>query len=111
MSDSVETRVARGAQLLDERLPGWVERIDLDRLNVVNACNCVLGQQFETDGFRYGFDIGLDKLFAGDRRNAARHGFLVDRSEWDELTAEWRRVIRGRRTWDEFPQQAGGPDA
>lgn len=36
--------VARGAELLDEKLPGWADQIDLDSLNMAVSCNCVLGQ-------------------------------------------------------------------
>lgn len=37
-------RVARGAALLDEKRPGWAERIDLPTLSMASDCMCVLGQ-------------------------------------------------------------------
>lgn len=36
--------VARGAALLDSKLPGWADQIDLDALKLDDACACVLGQ-------------------------------------------------------------------
>lgn len=37
---------AKGAALLDERMPGWHARIDLDRLDLADGKQCVLGQLF-----------------------------------------------------------------
>lgn len=36
--------VANGAQLLDERVPGWWREISLDTLKLSNCRNCVCGQ-------------------------------------------------------------------
>lgn len=39
--------IRRGVEILDERGPeGWRERIDLDRLNIAQARDCILGQCF-----------------------------------------------------------------
>jgi hypothetical protein len=102
MSDSIEAQVARGAALLDEKLPGWDQRIDLDNLDLGNKCNCVLGQEFDDDDavgpLEFGYDAGLRELFAGDDDKAVDHGFLAaDYEPHDQLTAEWRRVILARR--------------
>lgn len=40
----VAERVAAGAAYLDDREPGWWERIDMDRLDMSAECLCVLGQ-------------------------------------------------------------------
>lgn len=57
-------RVARGAALLDEKYPGWADRINLERFDLGNACTCVLGQ---LEGF---FWTGAQKLFGTpDRLN------------------------------------------
>jgi hypothetical protein len=120
MTDTIETRVAQGVALLDEKLPGWDERIDLDNLELDNTCNCILGQEFchhpdvdmEDDGNDEGwpaaspFDIGVRELFDAVRftnpEHAARsHGFDASSpsmpGEFDTLTAEWKRVILARR--------------
>lgn len=43
---SVAERVAHGAAWLDERYPGWVDAIDLGKLNVASCHACVLGQVY-----------------------------------------------------------------
>lgn len=39
-----EDRVAAGAALLDEKLPGWHDQIDTETLEMGDECRCVLGQ-------------------------------------------------------------------
>lgn len=106
---TITERVARGAALLDEKLPGWVERIDLDKLNLFDDERCVIGQLFtydptsESEAFEVGaFDLfGLDYSFNANAPALIEHGFS-DRSDVElaifaELTAEWKRVILARR--------------
>lgn len=102
MNDTIETRVARGVALLDERLPGWVERIDLYKLDLASGCRCILGQEFRghvsESSYSNGYLIGLDELFNDDDDEAARHGFTVEVGEpFAALEVEWRRVILARR--------------
>lgn len=43
--NAVELECAtRGAELLDNRWPGWWQEVDLSRLDLSDSCNCVLGQ-------------------------------------------------------------------
>lgn len=37
-----------GAAILDERVPGWASKIDLDELRLSSCTQCVLGQLCET---------------------------------------------------------------
>jgi hypothetical protein len=65
MSDTIESRVARGAALLDERLPGWDGLIDLGRLSLSSPCNCILGQTWGESGFSgapTAFELQADAL-------------------------------------------------
>lgn len=39
-------RVAAGATYLDDRVSGWADRINLDRLNISDEFNCIIGQLF-----------------------------------------------------------------
>jgi hypothetical protein len=62
--------VARGAALLDEKLPGWHERIDLEILDLSETSVCVLGQLFEEPikvplWVRQRFSARADALTAG----------------------------------------------
>jgi hypothetical protein len=62
---------ANGATLLDERMPGWHDKIDLDRLDLASEKTCVLGQLFPvkitTQRWRdYGFAT-LDAAVSSER--------------------------------------------
>lgn len=104
MATDVTGRVARGVALLDEKVPGWVDRVDVEQLDVSNGLTCVLGQLFLT------YSSGRAKLDL-DEVQAAEHGFqlrfpkgstLADLvtvlaaafgDEYPALTREWQRVI------------------
>lgn len=108
MTDTIETRVARGAALLDEKLPGWVDRIDLDKLDIGNPCQCVLGQTWAGDVHPDSNEYlaHADDLFGhswdddtGSNSVDIRHGFNAFwREDAAALAAEWRRVIEARRS-------------
>ena len=119
---TIPVRVAAGVALLDARDPGWWEAggpgrpINLDTLNLADGACCVLGQRcpdatlarhlgFEGDGDRWpGYQAyaaelsGIETWDDPDGWCAAR-GFTLTGalSGWDELTAEWVRVISGHR--------------
>ena len=46
LSQTAKEAVARGAALLDEKVPGWWKVIDLEKLRMQNCTNCMLGQLF-----------------------------------------------------------------
>jgi hypothetical protein len=89
---SAAERVAAGVALLDQKRPGWDAEVDLTLLLLASCDRCVLGQLYgdysrATDVFdeddypeQYGFD-----LFEGDPLT------------YEDLTAEWKRVITERR--------------
>jgi hypothetical protein len=97
MTATVAERVARGAALLDGKLPGWDERIDLAVLDLETCTLCVLGQVFASAAAQSGFagyGVGLRALDVA----GFPYGFTAAEGEtWAELTAEWRRVITARR--------------
>ena len=41
---TIEERVANGAQLLDEKVPGWYKLINLATLRLSSCYDCVCGQ-------------------------------------------------------------------
>lgn len=45
-ADSIVARAKRGAELLDEVLPGWADHINLDEFDMKSCCDCALGQLF-----------------------------------------------------------------
>jgi hypothetical protein len=108
---TIAERVAAGAAFLDEHDPDWwradVERaIDLGTLAMWRGDCCVLGQRcpIETMDTRY---IAYARQLSGFRddnsallRWAQGLGFYAAEAKhgsWDLLTAEWKRVITGRR--------------
>lgn len=102
----LDPRVVRGAELLDERMPGWAEHIGLDDLDLGDAERCVLGQiglcVFDADycgtverlfDIPRPFNHTLDEEFA--------HGFVgedFDAGDWRTLEQDWRLAILSRRT-------------
>jgi hypothetical protein len=97
---TVAERVARGAALLDEREPGWAERIDLGRLDVMSECRCVLGQLYlrEWPDLRLPYLFAVRALGIDDTQAEQALGFDDEDGEYPELTAEWHRVITARRS-------------
>lgn len=97
----IDPRVLRGVALLDEKHPGWAQRINLDRFELRAIDNCVLGQLYERDYFKgvsqvlgnasevvqedFGFNVGYD----GDDAEVER--------VFDLLEADWRVVIAERQ--------------
>jgi nucleoside 2-deoxyribosyltransferase len=86
-------RAAAGARFLDERRPGWAGRIDMDRLALIDDCDCILGQ---LDGT---YDRGLAELGL-TLRDESLLGFISDNISawsWDQLDAAWTAEIGKRR--------------
>lgn len=94
----VKDAVKRGAELLDKKVPGWYEHIDLEKLDQAFPSSCVVGQLAVT-----GHILDADNYYTALRRigvdgSASRFGY--DRGvlvTYPELNAEWTRVIRKRR--------------
>ena len=108
MTDSIEARVARGVALLDEKVCDWVQRINLDHLNIEDCTECILGQLGDESVENTAFEDAAIALIGGEafqyNSNAQaliEHGFSDMRGSgkrtFDALTAEWRRVILARR--------------
>jgi hypothetical protein len=50
-------RAARGAQFLDQHLPGWTEFLDLDYFNLASPSSCVIGQLADKDMAQFKEDV------------------------------------------------------
>lgn len=93
--NTVAARAARGAALLDEKILGWAERIDVDRLRIDDPFSCILGQLFSGNFLPYthgveqvfGYQVGLD--------TAVDFGFEDFYSD-DLLTNAWLEEISAR---------------
>lgn len=103
---TLAARVAKGAALLDGAVPGWYLRIDLTTLDLGSCGECVLGQLFEGDYDHGVFELrepmALNVPFEPFSRPEVEHGFLLPLARlnvegYDDLAAEWARVITARR--------------
>ena len=122
----MKAEILAGMDLLDQKYPGWVKKVDLDRLdqwesewtqvdNLTESCGCVLVQVFGS------YITGLEKLglFHGrysiqqEEGSAEQFGFQTH-NQWDNngsllgyedeenelcyktLTSWWKRLFRAR---------------
>ncbi len=94
-------RIARGAAFLDERAPGWRQRIDLDKLEMVNPAQCLVGQLFGDYYRALGPNLGLAAseaipLGLNLAMNDSSGSEDEDRN-YETLDAEWRQYIEATR--------------
>lgn len=109
--ETMATRIQRGVALLDEKAGvGWVHHIDLPRLDLADANQCVLGELYETEARQFGmsgYGLALWGFYGGpdtvdpiinwyEGNGAADYGFCRwdDESSYDNLTRAWKRKIR-----------------
>ena len=97
---TIAQRVQNGIKLLDTAMPGWREKIDISRLDLMSPNFCVLGQVMGRE--RCGYTLAVDKLSLSiqDREDA---GFLrpilneetVEQrmAGWEELTTAWKEAL------------------
>ncbi len=112
MTDSLYAEeVAEGIEFLNDEVPDWWTLIDLDTLDLSSADVCVLGQVFaaraDETGLASGYHYVLNQyenmhyavtsmgFCAGTKHNAIYGGTCSD--EYDDLNAEWARVITNLR--------------
>jgi hypothetical protein len=97
----VHQRVQRGAVLLDERFPGWVDDVNLSTLDMHSLDDCVLGQvahaRLDVNEVSTGWGAGMEYLFKStDSYVSEAYGF-DGVQEYGALGAAWRRLIEERR--------------
>lgn len=104
-TDLIRGRVARGAQLLDDNIPGWRDSIDKRRLNLCDAHGCILGQLHDEGPFatQSGYAIGSKNLGLWDEELVV-NGRLIPATvhfgfnalhpwEYPYLLREWLRLL------------------
>ena len=92
-----KNKVAKGAALMDKELPGWEKKIDLERLDLGDICNCVVGQLYPDESYITAvYDLlGINSIIES---TTDEYGFSA--SEWRDypsLTREWKQLIQERR--------------
>lgn len=90
----MKAEVEKGIKLLDEKVPGWRERIDPDSLDMSDCFQCILGQLFGS------FSDGSKKLGFVWLGNTEDFGFEVKQRfaplPYDELTNLWKKELEKR---------------
>lgn len=96
----VLARVKNGIALLErEHGPDWVDKIDLDVLDIADGSVCVLGQLYGGDYFD-----ACARLFGNelDTQPPREHGFCATRirpaDDWLALQKAWEHVLTPRVT-------------
>ena len=84
---SITERVERGAALLDAKRPGWWRRINLRRLDIRSACDCIAGQLG-------GYSDTLRALGLLDGEEDVEHGFEAIDPDGDVLAGEYHRLVQ-----------------
>lgn len=99
--------VRKGAELLDERVPGWASKIVQDEFGMIDRDTCVLGQQVQGFG---GFEkLTYDLFGSGDGHfgfnwgEIEAHGFAAptlgveeDVEAYAALDDAWQQQINKR---------------
>lgn len=93
---TIQRRVNRGVALLNARFPGWLTRVNIERLNAGDMLDCPLAQ---ASGER--FNPNYVGIGPNDYRKQQNNGFHIDSSNdmasrmvlWPKLTATWKRTI------------------
>lgn len=86
MYGTIAERVSAGVALLDKRMPGWREEIDIEIFDMYSPGACILGQLFGgysqgltelggVGGVSNGFDCTPDEYHQAD-------SFMILRDEW-----------------------------
>lgn len=103
ITDDIVRRVEAGAAWLDENKPGWVDQIDLDRLDMYERPDCILGQlygNFNNVAQYFGDEPTEERPLSHDA--AVSFGFFAANLERCEeeyaiLQSAWKRLITTRR--------------
>jgi hypothetical protein len=115
MDTELRETIELGAAWLDERLPGWAQAINLERLELDSSCGCVLGQLAEdlpgavkqpTTSLTGPWTFWSVVASWGDDhpltlQEAIDMGFMRECEEdwtWRELTEAWREFVTARRS-------------
>lgn len=92
----VEERVMRGARLLDEKVPGWEEKVNLKFLDMGDSFCCVLGQVYDDCSYGEALD-SLGLISWRTSLDTGWHGFDQDLvARYDVLQHFWVEEITKR---------------
>ncbi len=91
ITSPLQAAVARSIELLDRERPGWLSRINVEKLDVGSSWFCPLGKLFQ------GYQRGMDALSLYEKYgNKVWYAFNTSGQypyTYPELTAEWKRQL------------------
>lgn len=96
---TAEERVAAGAALLDTKVPGWRDRIDMDILDLDSTVCCIIGQLSDRGFYAYAYEVlglGHSLWHTQDIVDACKPvGFWPDNNWHDaaDLDDAWRALL------------------
>ena len=103
----LDERIDKGVAWLNANVPDWLDRIDLDRLDLASGCRCVLGQLFAHVVDELGTEDGFTAVWQSDStlvphltsKETETHGFdLATNDEgYMALTEAWHDRIEALR--------------
>lgn len=110
----MEQVVTDTAVLLDEHLPDWFKRIEIDKINMLNHGDCVLGQLFGGQDFdpEYRIESSFSKGLKWWQENVGNNfqAFFPNGDMWPVVEAQWAYEIVSRRvTADHSERMASDP--
>lgn len=94
-----EKAVVRGAKLLDEKVPGWADKINLSKFKMHSSDRCILAQTFGVTTVNK-INLKAEKVlnFTTDEE-LENHGFVgsENNSEDKALAELWKVQVKKRR--------------
>jgi hypothetical protein len=97
--DLANEAAERGAAWLDEHIPGWLERVDLGRLDMASLVDCVLAQAGGDDwGSVYrAHDLTVEETEYLGFEAANKGRVTLTPSSYEALDAAWNDLVNRRR--------------
>ena len=111
---SYRENVTRGAVWLDEKEPGWWERIDLERLDMDSLTDCIIGQLYGDfwdweevrDNSEAASDLGFDAYSDYELREKFGYYCHDVGGDYAVLWALWNEEIAERKSRGTVPDPA-----
>ncbi len=97
MNELARERIEKGIALLDEKAPGWRDKINVEKLCLDLPSRCIIGQLY--GGTTGDYIIGCRRLFGASWRHGdvAAYGFEEDNKvSYTALTEGWKDELAAR---------------
>lgn len=88
---TTEQRVNNGVEWLDSNIPGWLDKINLETLNIASDDHCILAQAYEST-----YNAAVDD-FDLDIQQRLNFGFTTGTYTANEMTQAWKEKVRELR--------------